>query len=542
MPHLLAALACLLLLTSSVAAQNPAEQALKDAKQARTERRFPEAIAKYKAAVQQAPVVYGRLSTGHIRTLNDAGWALTELGEQQTAEDYLTEALALVLEFKTAKTPWPKEENYDAWHGTLHNNLGYTLYQLGRSASAEAHLRRALAIRLKFGTDDLRVADTQNNLGLALGHLGLLDKAVEHLEASRRIRVTKDPQSLATGQSLSNLANVYVSLRYPAAEIDQVLRQALAIYKARLGESRPETAQVMHNLGYAAQSRGDVATAVRWYEKALAIFQKELPEGHQRTGATHHSLGIAYLQLGRLNDAEQQLRQALAIREKKLGRNSIGLLMTYHGFVMLHVRRQEWSQAAAAADQARHIVRSHVSEVLPALSDKDQLAFLDGMNDRFTYYEALTLAYQRRDSGDPAIGSQSAEWALNGKAVANQCLSELTLLGRDSADATVRKAVRDLSATRENLAALRLAAAQQKESDAELLQLAKLERREDELKKQIGQSLTQGGARPTGSNSAMCASRSRPNVFSSNSSGCRCTTSSRGATISSGYRIATSPG
>jgi len=488
--NLAAGLALLLMdrgmFAQTTGAEGQVERLLREADQALAARRFDEARQAYHDAARQAPAAYPAGNSERVRVLNQAALGLRRLGELSAAEELLSRA---VEEMDGVRFPDPKQ--HERWLADLHNNLGLVLYQLGRSGSAEVYLKQALAARRALlGKDSQKVGETANNLGLALANLGLYEAAASQLEDARRIRSAADAEPGKLAETLNNLALVRVNQNRSAREIDSLLRQALELYEKQ--NDRLASAGVLDSLGYAAAARNEFAAAADWNSRALAIRQKDLPSNHSKLGASHHNLGVALTNLGRLEEAQNHLELALAIREKSHGRNSSALLMTLHGLTMIHVRRQNWPQAAASMDRARRIVRYHVGSALPVLDEAEQVAFLEGMSDRYTLFEALTLAYLRRDSSDTALLEQSAEWVVNGKAVANECMGELSLLARDSSDSSTRKAVSDLRTTRSTLANVRLAAAADNANTQLARQVLGLERREAQLRKEVGALLTRG--------------------------------------------------
>jgi CHAT domain-containing protein len=78
--------------------------------------------------------------------------------------------------------------------------------------------------------------------------------------------------------------------------------------------------------------------------------------------------------------------------------------------------------SVAAFDAARRAVRRFLAEALPSLSEREQLFVLEKF-DRFNLHTALTLGLSKTEA---AVATRTAEWLLNGKAVAHDALAAAT--------------------------------------------------------------------------------------------------------------------
>lgn len=119
----------------------------------------------------------------------------------------------------------------------------------------------------------------------------------------------------------SALSNLGILL-YLQAELDEaepLLRQALEVRREALGEHDPQFASSLNHLADLLQARGDLSGAEPLLRQALDVRKHALGEHHPdyATGLT----GLAF-SLGRRGDfatAEPMLQQALAIRKEALG-------------------------------------------------------------------------------------------------------------------------------------------------------------------------------------------------------------------------------
>ena len=76
--------------------------------------------------------------------------------------------------------------------------------------------------------------------------------------------------------------------------------------------------------------------------------------------------------------------------------------------------------AVAEFDTARRAVRRFLAEALPGLSEREQLFVLEKF-DRFNLHVALNLGPTH--AADADVAARTAEWLLNGKAVAHDALA-----------------------------------------------------------------------------------------------------------------------
>ena len=129
--------------------------------------------------------------------------------------------------------------------------------------------------------------------------------------------------------------------------------------------------------------------------------------------------------------------------------------MTLNNLVALEVPLGNWEVAARYADQARHAIRAHVTRVLPSLSEKEQLLFVE-RNDTGSFQCSLSLALLR--AADPKMPALSAGWILNGKGAVQESLAARMLLGRDERNPQLKETVeRKMKEVRRELGMLALA-------------------------------------------------------------------------------------
>ena len=187
---------------------------------------------------------------------------------------------------------------------------------------------------------------------------------------------------------------------------------------------------------------------------------------------------------GRYAEAEPLYRRCLTIREAKLGPDHPDVAQSLNNLAILQVEQGQWTEAVNAFDRARRTSLRHIVHVLPALSERDHLTFLQA-TEVSGFHGALSLAVAHLD--DPATAERSAGWAINGKGLTQQALAQRAQLARSAQDPAVAQLVGHLRDVRNTLAALTLAMPRPGQEEDRTRALARLAERERELSRELGQ-------------------------------------------------------
>ncbi|MCP4040301.1 MAG: tetratricopeptide repeat protein, partial [bacterium] len=165
----------------------------------------------------------------------------------------------------------------------LHNALGWTLFQAGRSAEAVVEYESALAV------DPMDVR-ANNNIALALTELGRLDKAALHFSNSLAV----EPK-----------AEIYSDLGFV---LDRQGRSDEAIENYRKAIALdPETRSAHFNLAVSLLRRGELDQSATHYEAALRV---------KPTAEAHNGLGFVLSKQGKQEEAIAQFREAIRVNPK----------------------------------------------------------------------------------------------------------------------------------------------------------------------------------------------------------------------------------
>ncbi len=403
---------------------------------------------------------------------------------------------------------------------SLHD-LGSLYGRMGRHADAEPLLRRALSLREeKRGKDHPDVAETLNALGLLYRDLGQYAKAEEHLLRSERIHAEKDGQDGAAVAAVrNNLALLYAQLgQRPKAErlylqslqareeklgkdhpdvaescnnlgllyprmgkqrrAEELFRRAIGIYEKKLGEGHPSLASPLNNLATLLRLQGRVKEALPPTRRALGIREAKLGKDHPLTASALTTVGALCYELGQYHEAEQMHRRALGIYKKRLGDRHPLVAGSSNDLAVAYQLTGQDDKAAESFDQSRRVQRHHLTRVLPALAEREQLTLLRRAA-HVTNPVGLSFGLARK--GDAGVAELSAGWLLNAKGIPGEVLSVSSLLSRDSGETELGKLAKELRAAREQLARLIVAPAQDGEHAAHVKKVASLTAREQKL-------------------------------------------------------------
>jgi tetratricopeptide (TPR) repeat protein len=384
-------------------------------------------------------------------------------------------------------------EIYEAKLGRDHPKVAETLnslailYQnMGQLAKAEPLYRRSLEIREdKLGRDHLFVAGTLNNLAALYFSMGQWAKAEPLLKRSVKIYEAKLGQDHPfVADTLNNLAALYLRMGH-WAKAEPLFKRSLEIREAKLGRDHPKVAETLNNLGSLYRDMGQVAKAKPLLKRSLQIYEANPAQDHLSVARILDNLAGLYWGMGLLTKAEPLLQRSLEIYEAKLGRDHPDIALGLTNLAWLRADQGRWGEAGELADRERRQARRYATGILSALSEEEQLNFLNHVDQRHLHL-SLSLGLAAGGNGD--ITKRSASWLLNGKGVAEQALGERAQLARAGTDPATGKLAKQLLQVRRQLATLTLGPHKSEQAQERQQQLAKLGKREYELSKELGRT------------------------------------------------------
>ncbi len=406
---------------------------------------YAEALKLHERSLEMLRAQYGDRSPNVAISRSNLAGTYSSLGQYAKAEPLYLESIRVLDQHRGSHAP--------ALADAL-MNLADLYTQQGELTRAELLLLRSMELKERsLGANHYEVARTLNNLAALYSMMGQYPKAEQmHLRTLRILETSLGGESLDVARSLVNLANLY-QRQHQHAKAVPLFDRALAIREKHLQKDHPDVALTLHNMGGLYTHMGDHAKARQLYERALAIRESRLGEDHP---VTAHTL-MALANLSRLEkqheESERLYQRALAIRSNKLPAHHPDRAYTHQGLGVLAAATARWEEAATQFDRARRGFRRYIDQVLPALSENDQLTFLQEVDEEH-YHSALSLV--ARGPKSQRIVDLSATWVTNGKGIAQQTLAQRALLARDKSNPVVAEIAEFLLMVRKQLASLSL--------------------------------------------------------------------------------------
>jgi tetratricopeptide (TPR) repeat protein len=251
------------------------------AEQRRRAGRYPAAGAALTEALRLVESAEAPDPVLHAAVLTSQGITAKELGAVETAAQCYARVSRIHHENGASRA--------DA--AALEHNLAGLEYARGRHAQAEAHARRALALRQQapWVTGVERAGDLAV-LASALAGQQRYDEARNLLlETLTAYREARPPRRYEIAVQLHNLADIeHASGRPTPAEV--LYREALSLKENLLGPDHPEVGLVANNLGTLLAEQGREREAADCYRRALTIAQRTYEPDHPVIDRVRHNL------------------------------------------------------------------------------------------------------------------------------------------------------------------------------------------------------------------------------------------------------------
>jgi tetratricopeptide (TPR) repeat protein len=213
----------------------------------------------------------------------------------------------------------------------------------------------------------------------------------------------KDGDRLDIASSLFRLGTLYYQQgRYRNAE--PLMKQALAIHKAELGDRHPDTATSLNNLAGLYESMGRYEAAEPLYDEALAIRKAELGDRHPDTATSLNDLAELYRAMGRYEAAEPLYLEALAIRKAELGDRHPDTATSLNNLALLYKSMGRYEAAEPLYLEALEISKAQLGDRHPSTAiSLNNLALLYESMGRYEAAEPLfleSLEIRKAELGD----------------------------------------------------------------------------------------------------------------------------------------------
>ena len=266
------------------------------------------------------------------------------LGEHDVAEAHLRRALALRDAALGADAP----DTLDSRHA-----LAYSLVRRSHYDEAEPLIRDVLDTRARtLGERDVKTLESMHVLGLLLNFDGRYEAA---------LRVLGDLQSLSTSalgpdHELTMTAdNCMANLQHHLGHAEQARDLHARTLDRRtgvLGREHPDTLQSLNNLGGVYADLGQLDRAERILEEAADVSDRVRGPLHPATLTTKANLAVVLRRLNRTDDARTLLDQVLSDRETVLGPHHSETIIAMGNLASIHVQQGDHQQASTLLDGA----------------------------------------------------------------------------------------------------------------------------------------------------------------------------------------------
>src|SRR5439155_467798 len=124
------------------------------------------------------------------------------------------------------------------------------------------------------------------------------------------------------------------------------------------------------------KAQGQYAKAEPLCQRSLNIRETKLGPDHPDVARSLNSLATLYTAQGQYAQAEPLCQRSLKIREASLGPDHPDVARNLINLAALYTVTDRWHQAAASCNKARRARRRHITQVLLALTEAEQLTFL----------------------------------------------------------------------------------------------------------------------------------------------------------------------
>ena len=276
------------------------------------------------------------------------------------------------------------------------DNIGLSLYSLGRFEAAERRFGRVLELRRESLPETADLASAYNNLALALAGLDRREEAVEHyataLEIRRRVLGDGHPD---TTFSLTNLATLLTQMgEFDRAEA--MYLEALAQRRHAFETGHPAVASVIYQLGWLNSNRKRWAQAEQYHREALALRQSRMGPDHPSVGVSANALAATLRNQGKFEEARSLLTQALSNYRAAYGNSHHDIALVLSNLAGVHSDLGEYATAEALYAEALEMCRRELGEnhrhVADILTGQAELALKQGRSD-----EARSRALNARE-------------------------------------------------------------------------------------------------------------------------------------------------
>ena len=202
--------------------------------------------------------------------------------------------------------------------------LGEALIQADRNDEADTALNEALTIdRRLHKTDHPEIARDLSLLAMNQYYRGNLDAAAQGYEIALAMhRATLPEGNARIAEDLNALGSIYFAKQNHVLA-EKYFAEALPVYQRYYGNTHPDTAILLNNLGRVILERGDFRASLPLMLTSIRANEAEESPSHEIFAFSYDSLGLAEMGLGHFDAAatafEKALNVAMAAKHRMRG-------------------------------------------------------------------------------------------------------------------------------------------------------------------------------------------------------------------------------
>jgi serine/threonine-protein kinase len=216
------------------------------------------------------------------------------------------------------------------------------------------HARRALRLRKSvLAHGDCRLAESRALLGEAQKEHGEVEEARHTLEqAVEELAAARGDASLETARARRLLAGTLLHRTEDLPLGVNLLQRSLAVFRQRLGDPNPETAETLGELGILLERSQRYPEAEQAYRQSLARLERKLGPSHVKVASARMLLAGLLDRLYRAAEAQPLFEQAIAAQRAALGNRHPLLAETLFSYGIFLLGQQKPDAAENALREA----------------------------------------------------------------------------------------------------------------------------------------------------------------------------------------------
>eukprot|EP00747_Dinoflagellata_sp_TGD_P133605 gnl/TRDRNA2_/TRDRNA2_175215_c0_seq8.p1 gnl/TRDRNA2_/TRDRNA2_175215_c0~~gnl/TRDRNA2_/TRDRNA2_175215_c0_seq8.p1 ORF type:complete len:531 (+),score=133.83 gnl/TRDRNA2_/TRDRNA2_175215_c0_seq8:96-1688(+) len=324
----------------------------------------------------------------------------TDMAETHARKGQLEEALTLFRQAlkhleKAGRQGFANRLEVETQLAVTQSLLGSALHEKGEIAQGMEYYTKAMRQQARtLRPDHPDLAFTRMSISRAQRDSGELPSSMETLNAVEKTLRDGAQEGPDLSRVLTMKADVLRELkRYQEAR--STVDEAVKLQEVEFaGESNPEVAVTLNNIGSILHDEGKFQDALEKYLSALQVNMATVGHDHPETAATHNSIGTLFQDLGDDLAAQEHFEKCLDIQQKTVGAVSADVASTYNNLGTILYRRGELEDAAKLLEKALAVL--------------DEVGASENLPDRAIYQENLDAVLKARaKTSQKAGGSET---------------------------------------------------------------------------------------------------------------------------------------